>query len=408
MGVVSRATIKVKAHAAAATHRWPARKLQTIVISGQDGGEVTAVCLAHILQRNGSKVGIITANFIEIGGERANGSDQADVLGDPFRLHGLLAQMRAASCEFAIIHLSQGMPRHHFAGIVPILAIQRRCGDVHLSEPANAARRAGWNKVLGMHPRQIVLNRDDVCYEKPQQREDTSITFGTNEKADCRVIRVAMHPQGSEVTVLIDHQTELTFVTELTGKTAIYSIVAAVSAAYLLHVSVEVIENGVQNMADSYKGLAEYLPVQRPYHVVLDTNFTPEGIDETLETLKHFTKNRLVAVVGAHLSQPASWRPIIGEVVARRADRILVTDGEYGPEESPQTVRKQLLDGIVAAGADPKAEEVAERQAALEKVISIARRNDTLVILASTKRPYRQTGNEHLTWSDAKQLEGLL
>lgn len=406
MGAVTNLTTKVKARAAAASHRWPARKLQVILVSGQDGGELTAVCLAHILQRNGSKVGIITASFIEIGGERANGSDQADILSDPFRLHGLLAQMRSAQCEFVIIHLPQTMPRHRFVGITPVLAIQRRCGDGHLSEPANAARKMGWNRVLALHPKQVVLNRDDPCFEK-LQREDSSISFGTNEKADCRVVGVEMHPKGSEIKVLIDHQTELTFVTELTGKTAIYSIVAAASAAYLLQVSVEVIENGVQYMPGGCKGLTEYLPVQRPYHVVLDTNYTPEGIDETLEVLKHFTKNRLVAVVGAHLSQPAAWRPLVGEIIARHADRILVTDGEYSAEESPQTVRKQLLDGIVAAGADPKAEEVADRQAALEKAISIARRNDTIVILASTKRPYRQMGAEHLTWSDTKQLEEL-
>jgi UDP-N-acetylmuramoyl-L-alanyl-D-glutamate--2,6-diaminopimelate ligase len=407
MGAVSNLTTKVKAHAAAASHAWPARKLQVIFVSGQDGGELTAACLAHILQRNGSKVGIITANFIEIAGERANGSDQADVLSDPFRLHALLAQMRGGGCEYVIIHLPLALPKHRFAGISPVLAIQRRCGDNHVGEPANVALSAVWRRVLALKPDFAVLNRDDPCFVKPMHREATTMTFGTHDKADSRVTSVEMHPKGSEITLLIDHQTELTLTTPLTGKTAIYSIAAAASAAYLLHVSVDVIEHGVTGVRE-YPGLAEYLPVQRPYHVVLDSNYTPDGLDETLETLKHFTKNRLIAVLGARLNQPGSWRPVIGEVVARHADRLIVTDGEYSADESPQTVRQQLLDGVVTAGADPKTEEVPDRQAALEKAISIARRNDTVVVLASTKRPYRQLGSEHLTWSDNKQLEELL
>jgi UDP-N-acetylmuramoyl-L-alanyl-D-glutamate--2,6-diaminopimelate ligase len=407
MGAVSNLTTKVKAHAAAASNAWPARKLKVVFVSGQDGGELTAVCLGHILQRNGSKVGLITANFIEIAGERANGSDQADVLSDPFRLHGLLAQMKGAGCEYAIIHLPATLPRHYFAGISPALVIQRRCGDRHLSEPANTAAQTGWRRLLALRPQLTVVNRDDPCFVKLPQREATNMTFGAHDKADSRITGVSMHPKGSEITLLIDHQTELTLTTILTGKTAIYSVVAAASAAYLLHVSVEVIERGIEG-AHAYPGLVQYIPVQRPYFVVLDANYTPDGIDETLETLKHFTKNRLIVVVGAHLNQPEAWRTIIGEVAGKYADRLIVTDGEYGHNESAQTVRKQLLDGVLAAGAEPKTDEVADRQAALEKAISIARRNDTVVVLASTKRPYRQVGAEHQTWSDGKRIEELL
>jgi UDP-N-acetylmuramoyl-L-alanyl-D-glutamate--2,6-diaminopimelate ligase len=317
MGAISHLAMTAKAHVAAASHRWPAKKLQVILVSGQDGGELTAVSLGHILQRNGSKVGIITANFVEIGGERANGSDQADILSDPFRLHGLLAQIKRAGCEYALIHVAQALPKHQFAGIAPRLAVQQRCGDRHLSEPGNSARKSVWRRITNLHPQLTVINRDDPCFVKPPQREASSMTFGSHEKADCRITGVSMHPQGAEVTLLIDHQTELRLATTLTGKTAMYSLVAAACAAYLLHLSVEVIENGIFALQD-YPGLCQYLQATRPYHVVLDTNYTPEGVDETLDTLKHFTKNRLIAVVGAHLAQPPSWRPVISEQVAHR------------------------------------------------------------------------------------------
>jgi UDP-N-acetylmuramyl tripeptide synthase len=62
----------------------------------------------------------------------------------------------------------------------------------------------------------------------------------------------------------------------------------------------------------------------------------------------------------------------------------------------------------VNAGADARTEEVADRDAALEKAMSIARRGDTIVVLGSTQRPYRNIGQERQPWSDAAKIEELL
>ncbi len=407
MGVFESTRIKLRAHAAAFSHRRPARHMQVVLVSGADGSQLTIVCLAQILAEQGAKVGVITANFVEIAGERAQGSDQADVFGDPFRLQALLAQMRTAGCRYALIEVPPQLPVHEFRGLQPTMIVLRRTGDSHLPEAAVAARKALAQKLLNLQPEFLVLNRDDPGYESLGAREKIRMTFGTHDKAECRITGVKIHPKGSAISVLVDHQTELQLVTNLTGKTAIYSVVAAAAAAYLLHAPIAAIEDGVRLVAPQV-GSLHYLDIARPYAIVCDSAVTPDGIADSLETLKHFTKNRVVAVLSANLLQSPHWRPVIGELVAHSADRIVVTDGECTAEESATTVRQQLLQGILAVGADARTDEVPDREAGLEKALSIARRGDTIVILASTQRPYRQLGSERQPWNDATKIEELL
>lgn len=408
MGVIQKLTTKVQAHAAAVSHRWPAKGMELVLVGGADGSQATITALGRILRKQGVKVGIVTSGFVEIAGERADGSDQADVLSDPFRMQALLAQIKRAGCKVVIVEVPAQLPEHGFAGLQPTLAIMRRCGDSHLNEAHNTARKAHWRKVVGMHPKFIVLNRDDSCYMPATGMAETSImTFGVHEKAECRITNVEIHPKGSAATLLVDHQTEINLAMVLAGKTSIYSVVAAAAAAYLLHVPITSIEDGVFDLTP-IPGAMQYIPAQRPYSIVVDGNSTPDGIAETLETVKHFTKNRLIAVVGATLAQAPEWRPLIGELAAQYADRIVITDGEFTAEESAPQVRQQLLQGVVTAGADARTEEIADRDAALEKAMSIARRGDTIIVLASTQRPYRQVGQERLPWNDAQKIEELL
>lgn len=398
---------KVRAHAAAVSHGQPAKHMQLVLVSGTDGGQLTVACLAGVLSSQNAKVGVVTANFIEIAGERVQGSDQADVLGDPFRLHALLKQMRRAGCKYAIIEIPAQLPDHGFAGLQPTMVVMRRCGDSHLTEANNTARTALWRKIVALKPKFVVLNRDDPRYEPAGLREAASMTYGSHDKAECKIIQVEVHPKGSAITLLVDHQTELQLATELTGKTAIYSVVAAAAAAYLLHVPIAAIEDGIRDTPIA-EGTLQYLPARRPYQIAVDTAITPDGIAESLETLKHFTKNRLITVVGGTLGQAPEWRPVIGEIAAKMADRLVVTDGEFTAQESGQLSRQQFLQGVEAVGADARTDEVADREAALEKALSIARRGDTIVILSSVQRPYRQLGSERHPWNDVAKIDELL
>jgi UDP-N-acetylmuramyl tripeptide synthase len=410
MKALGKLRTRVGAHVAAASAGWPGRKIEIIFVAGQDGAQLSVAYLAAMLRRSGEKVGIITQRYVEIAGEQGSGSDQADVLGDIFRLQRLLQQMKKADCKYVVIELPAQLPAHKFAGITPTLLAVRRCGDRFLAGAAQAQRAAQLRRLLSLRPLSVVANRDDPCFDliKDSLRAGPhTMTFGTHPKADCQLQQVELHPKGSAALLVMDRQTEVQLGTHLAGKQAIYSMVTAAAAAYMLQVSITAIEDGALSVGPQ-PGCLERVPAERPYQIMIDGSITPEGIAETLEALKHFSRNRVLAVLSANLAQDVNWRPVIGEQVAELADRIIVCDGDFPPAKGPQAVRAQLLNGVLSAGAEARVEEVPDRQAAFEKVLSIARRNDILVIISSPLRPYRQMGGERRTWSDRHLLESLL
>lgn len=400
---------QLSAHVAAFRHGLPGKKMQVIGVFGRDGSGVTIAALAEILKTTGERVGVIASEYVEIAGERASGSDQAQPFEDPYKLQGLLASMRRAKCRFAIVELPAQLPTHQFAGIPLAMLLVRRISDSYLDQVAVAAAVAQTQTLVRKTPGMVVLPGDDPSFDDVYRhiRPDMRMSYGTNESAEAKIEQVQLHPKGCAITLRVDHQTKLSLTSRLTGKQAIYSLTAAAAAAYMLHAPLEEIEKGIAKLPQ-HPGSAEYVVTERPYQIVLDSSVSPSGIAEVAETLKRFAKNRLIAVVGASLAQPAQWRPVVGEVVASFADRIIVTDGEYTSSEDPKVVRAQIIEGATHNGTDASLEEVPDRHAALEKALSIARRGDIIMICSSPARQYRQLGADRQTWSDKKVFEELL
>lgn len=407
--LLGRLKTKLGAHVAALKHGQPSRSLRVVFVVGQDGAIGTIAFLASMLRASGEKVGVATQQYVEIADERVGGSDKADTNGDPDRLQSLLSHMSKAKCTYALIEIPPELPQHQYVGIQPTLILVRRCGDDYTDQMTLKARLMMLNSLFARTPEFVVFNRDDPCSGELVKLSEVEgvMSFGAHQKSECRITSVKLHPKGSAINLLADHQTEMHLVTTLPGKQSIYNAVAAASAAYVLHVPIEAIEEGAADLKQ-VPGLLEYIPLQRPYQMVVDSATTPGGLAESLESLKHFTRNRLIVLLGAPLDLPPSQRPVFGEIAAQFADRLVITDGEYPPDQSPHQVREQLMQGVLAIGGEARAEEISDRKVGIEKAFGIARRGDTVALAASTQRPYRQVGAERLQWSDRKIAGELL
>ena len=108
---------------------------------------------------------------------------------------------------------------------------------------------------------------------------------------------------------------------------------------------------GVANL-ESIPGRFERVNVRMPYDVIVDYAHTPDGLEKIITAVKAITKNRVILVFGATGDRDKEKRPIMGEIAARLADRIFLTD-EESYNEDPATIRKMVYDGIerVRSGA---------------------------------------------------------
>jgi UDP-N-acetylmuramoyl-L-alanyl-D-glutamate--2,6-diaminopimelate ligase len=126
-----------------------------------------------------------------------------------------------------------------------------------------------------------------------------------------------------------------------------------------------------------------------------------------LETLRHLTKGRLWVVFGATGNRDKSKRPIMGEIAAQIADKVIVTDEEPYLED-PATIRAAVIEGVKASGGEEKLIEIADRKEAIAKAVAGARPRDTVVITGMGHETVRNVGGQKLPWNDAEVAREVL
>ena len=207
--------------------------------------------------------------------------------------------------------------------------------------------------------------------------------------------------------VTIDHQTKLELATNLPGVFNAYNLTAAAAAAYLLGVKLEAIVEGVANL-ESIPGRFERVVEGLPYDVVVDYAHTPDGLEKLLTASREITKNRVILVFGACGDRDKGKRPIMGEIAAKLADRILLTD-EESYNEDPAKIREMIYDGIEKIkGGEMKTTEVPDRRDAIEKALAVATKGDTVLITGMGHEVYRIVKGERLPWNDADVVREIL
>jgi len=387
----------------------PAKSLKVIAITGTNGKTTTACFINEILKEAGMKTAMFTTALIEISG-KSKLNDLNVTVASTSRMQQFFRDAKRAKVDYVILEVTSHALQQHKLASVPIeVAVMTNLTQDHLDYHGTMEKyAAAKGKLFASRPSFIVLNRDDEWFDffDTFSASDQKITYGTNDEAETKIEHVKLYRKGSEATVVIDHQTKLELATALPGKFNVYNMVAAAATAYLLGVKLTDIVEGVANL-EGVPGRFERVVEGLEYDVIVDYAHTPDALEKLLEAARTLTKNRVILVFGACGDRDKTKRPMMGEIAALLADRIILTD-EESYDEDPQAIRDQVHAGILAAKGDGKMLEIADRREAIEKAISIAKKGDTIFITGMGHEQYRIVNGERLPWNDADVVREVL
>ena len=105
----------------------------------------------------------------------------------------------------------------------------------------------------------------------------------------------------------------------------------------------------------------------------VDYAHTPDAIEAAAAALRPHTRGRLILVFGAGGDRDQGKRPLMGDMAARVADDVIVTD-DNPRSESPAAIRAAIL------AAAPAAREIADRREAIAAAITEAGPDDVILI----------------------------
>jgi UDP-N-acetylmuramoyl-L-alanyl-D-glutamate--2,6-diaminopimelate ligase len=135
--------------------------------------------------------------------------------------------------------------------------------------------------------------------------------------------------------------------------------------------------------------------------VFVDYAHKPDALAKALEALRPYVSGRLVVVFGCGGDRDAGKRPMMGEIAARLADRVVVTDDNPRSEE-PAKIRAAIL-----AGA-PGAIEIGDRREAISASVAELRRGDVLLVAGKGHERGQIVGKQVLPFSDHEAVEAAL
>lgn len=139
--------------------------------------------------------------------------------------------------------------------------------------------------------------------------------------------------------------------------------------------------------------------------VFVDYAHKPDALEKVLAALRPLTKARLVVVFGCGGDRDTGKRALMGEIAARAADVVVVTD-DNPRSEDPGAIRAAIVAG--ARGGRAKLIEVADRRAAIEQAVADLRAGDALVVAGKGHETGQIVGDRVLPFSDHEAIAQAL
>jgi UDP-N-acetylmuramoyl-L-alanyl-D-glutamate--2,6-diaminopimelate ligase len=149
------------------------------------------------------------------------------------------------------------------------------------------------------------------------------------------------------------------------------------------------------------KGRLERVGERNGAPIFVDYAHKPDALAKALQALRPYAKRRLVVVFGAGGDRDAGKRPIMGEIAAENADRVIITD-DNPRSEKPEAIRAAIL--ATAKGA----REIGDRAAAIRAAIEELEDGDALLVAGKGHETGQIVGGEVLPFSDHEAVAAAL
>ena len=139
--------------------------------------------------------------------------------------------------------------------------------------------------------------------------------------------------------------------------------------------------------------------------VFVDYAHKPDALAKVLATLRPLTRGRLIVVFGCGGDRDRGKRAVMGEIAARDADVVYVTD-DNPRSEDPVSIRREILAGT--QGGRARIIEIGDRRAAIEQAIESLSGGDILVVAGKGHETGQIVGSQILPFSDHEAIRTAL
>ena len=320
---------------------------------------------------------------------------------DPVTIHETLRELAGQGVTHCAMEASShGLEQHRLDGVdlaaVAFLNFTQDHLDYHatMEEYLNAKLRLF--RDLGRQGMPAIVNADsdhrDVFEKAAAEHGLNVVSFGWRGE-DLWIDEIMPRATGQVLNLFWRDVEQKPFELPLIGEFQALNALAAAAICLSLGMEFEEVAKGLQNLKP-VKGRLELVgKTEAGAGVFVDYAHTPDGLDVLLRAVRPHTAGRLKVIFGCGGDRDAKKRPLMGEIAARQADDVIVTD-DNPRSEDPALIRKAIM------AAAPEAREIGDRGEAIRTLIAELQKGDTLVIAGKGHETGQIIGKEIIPFSD--------
>ncbi|MEP9380922.1 UDP-N-acetylmuramoyl-L-alanyl-D-glutamate--2,6-diaminopimelate ligase [Nocardioides sp. KR10-350] len=371
----------------------PASSMRMIGVTGTQGKTTTTRLAEGALQDAGVKAAVVGTV-----GTRIGGRDIKTTLTTPEApdLHGLFALMREEEVRACAMEVSShALVMGRVDGVVFDVAVFLNLGRDHLDfhETVEDYYRAKASLFTPERARRALISIDDDHGRRLAAEAPIPVrTFSARgADADWTATDVVLGPDGSDFTVRGPGGVRLRVRCPLPGDFNVSNSLAALAAIAEAGLPEPTVEAAAAALGRSagVPGRLERIDEGQDFTVVVDYAHKPDAVQAAIGTLRPLTEGRVIVVLGAGGDRDPGKRPIMGEIAARLADVLIVTDDNPRTED-PAAIRAAVLAGTADGAAEVV--EIGDRRAAIAEAVRRAAPGDIVLVAGKGHETGQEVG----------------
>jgi UDP-N-acetylmuramoyl-L-alanyl-D-glutamate--2,6-diaminopimelate ligase len=349
----------------------PTAELDVVGITGTNGKTTTAFLVRHLLEAAGVQAGLLGTVKRVVGGveeEVERTTPEAIDLQETFR-RMVEGGDRACAMEVSSHALELG----RVAGIRFACRVFTNLSQDHLDFHETMDAYFAAKRRLFEEPGASVVNVDDEYGRRiAAELGEQAITFAVEREADYRAREIDFDLTGSTFTCDTPDGS-VAMRSPLPGLFNVQNVLGAVAAVRTLGVGLDAIPAALESFG-RVPGRFEPVDEGQDFGVLVDYAHTPDSLENVLRAAREVTRGRVHVVFGAGGDRDRGKRPLMGEVAARLADRVVVTS-DNPRSEDPEAIVDQVMEGTGG-----EAEREVDRRRAITRALGKAGAGDVVVI----------------------------
>lgn len=240
-----------------------------------------------------------------------------------------------------------------------------------------------------------IINIDDE-YGKKYLEYTNGISYGIGQ-GDIQGEIKQITREGQEVTIKI-FEKEYKINLRLLGRYNLSNLLGAIGAVKTLGLSDEEIISKIP-LIHGAPGRFEPVKIDRDFTVIVDYAHTGDALENILKSINEFKTNRVITVFGCGGDRDKTKRPIMGGIAEKYSDIVIVTSDNPRTEDP-----EEIIKGIVVGLTKENHTVEIHREKAIEKAISLAEKNDIILIAGKGHENYQVIGREKIHFDDKEEV----